>query len=99
MIPSTRSWGGDSDNCVGYAWTEIMSPADTDAWLGIGSDDGLKVWVNGRLVANSWVVRPSRLGDHVVPFRLKAGRNQILVKVQNDTAAWSFIARLRVREQ
>ena len=38
-----------------------MSPAVTDAWLGIGSDDGLKVWVNGRLVANSWVVRPSRL--------------------------------------
>jgi hypothetical protein len=90
---------GDTDNCVGYAWTEIVSPADTDAWLGIGSDDGLKVWVNGRLVANSWVVRPSRLDDDVVSFRLKAGKNQILVKVQNETAAWSFIARLRVREQ
>lgn len=94
-----RRGAGDSDNCVGYAWTEIVSPADTDAWLGIGSDDGLKVWVNGRLVANSWVVRPSRLDDDVVPFRLKAGKNQILVKVQNETAAWSFIARLRVREQ
>jgi hypothetical protein len=90
---------GDSDNCVGYAWTEIVSSADTDAWLGIGSDDGLKFWVNGRLVADSWVVRPSRLDDDVVPFRLKTGRNQILVKVQNETAEWSFIARLRVREQ
>jgi hypothetical protein len=90
---------GDSDYCVGYAWTEIVSLADTDAWLGIGSDDGLKVWVNGRLVVDSWVVRPSRLDDDVAPFRLKAGRNQILVKVQNETAAWSFIARLRVREQ
>jgi hypothetical protein len=90
---------GDTDNCVGYAWTEIESPAETDAWFGIGSDDGLKVWVNGRLVANSWVVRPSRLDDDVVPFRLRAGKNRILIKVQNETAAWSFIARLRVRER
>jgi hypothetical protein len=90
---------GDGDSCVGYAWTEVVSLTDTDAWLGIGSDDGHKVWVNGRLVADSWVVRPSRLDDDVVPFRLKAGKNQILVKVQNETAAWSFIARLRVREQ
>lgn len=89
---------GHSDYCVGYAWTEVDSPAEADAWLGIGSDDGLKIWLNGRLVADSWIVRPSRLDDDVVPFRLKAGRNQILVKVQNETAAWSFIARLRVRE-
>jgi hypothetical protein len=89
----------DTDNCVGYAWTEVVSQADTDAWLGIGSDDAHKVWVNGRLVADSWVVRPSRLDDDVVPFRLRAGRNQILVKVQNETANWSFMARLRVREQ
>jgi hypothetical protein len=90
---------GNSDYCVGYAWTEVEAADDADAWLGIGSDDGLKVWVNGHLVADSWVVRPSRLDDDVVRFRLKAGRNQILVKVQNETNAWSFIARLRIREQ
>jgi len=88
-----------SDYCVGYAWTEVESAEDADAWLGIGSDDGLKVWVNGHRVADSWIVRPSRLDDDVVQFRLKAGRNQILVKVQNETGAWSFIARLRVRAQ
>lgn len=90
---------GNSDYCVGYAWTEVESGHDADAWLGIGSDDGLKVWVNGHRVVDSWVVRPSRLDDDVVRFRLKAGRNQILVKVQNQTDAWSFIARLRVRER
>lgn len=88
-----------SDHCVGYAWTEVESPAETDAWLGIGSNDGLKVWVNGRLVADSWSVRPSRLDDDVIPFRLKAGRNQILVKIQNETGPWSFIARLRVQDR
>lgn len=89
---------GNSDYCVGYAWTEVEVSEAADAWLGIGSDDGLKVWVNGRRLIDSWIMRPSRLDDDVVQFRLKAGRNQILVKVQNETGAWSFIARLRVRE-
>lgn len=55
--------------------------------------------MNGRLVADSWAAHPMRLDDDVVPFRLKAGKNQVLVKVQNETGAWNFMARLRVREQ
>ncbi|MEY2880613.1 MAG: hypothetical protein RLZZ15_2993 [Verrucomicrobiota bacterium] len=85
------------DYCVGYAWTEVEVPADTDAWLGIGSDDGLRIWVNGELVNDQWVQRTSRLDDEVVPLRLRAGKNQFLIKIQNMKGLWSFTARLRVR--
>jgi len=88
---------GDLDYCIGYAWTEFESAADTDAWLGIGSDDGLKIWVNGELVNDQWVQRTSRLDDDVVPLKLKKGKNQILIKIQNMKGRWSFTARLRVR--
>jgi hypothetical protein len=88
---------GSLDYCVGYAWTEFESPVATDAWLGIGSDDGLKVWVNGELVNDKWVERTSRLDDEVVPLRLKGGKNQILVKIQNVKGRWSFTCRLRGR--
>jgi hypothetical protein len=88
---------GSLDYCVGYAWTEFESPGATDAWLGIGSDDGLKVWVNGELVNDKWVERTSRLDDDVVPVRLKAGKNQILIKIQNVKGRWSFTCRLRGR--
>jgi hypothetical protein len=83
--------------CVGYAWTEVEVPAETEAWLGFGSDDGAKVWVNGELVNDHWVQRTSRIDDDVVPLRLKAGKNQFLVKIQNIKGRWSFTARLRVR--
>jgi len=83
--------------CVGYAWAEFDSPVETDAWLGIGSDDGLKVWFNGELVNDKWVLRTSRLDDDVVPLRLRKGKNQILIKIQNATEAWKFTFRLRVR--
>jgi hypothetical protein len=88
---------GPDEYCVGYAWTEIEVAANTTAWLGIGSDDGLKVWLNGELVNDRWQHRISQLDDDVVPLQLKAGSNRILLKVQNKTRNWSFIARLRFR--
>ena len=88
---------GSLDYCVGYAWTEFEVPEETDAWLGIGSDDGLRIWLNGEQVNDKWVARTSRLDDDVVPLRLKAGKNAILIKIQNVRGRWSFTARLRVR--
>lgn len=85
------------DYCVGYAWTEIDVPEETDAWLGIGSDDGLKVWLNGELVNDKWIQRTSRLDDDVVAVRLRKGLNQFLIKIQNAKGLWSFTARLRTR--
>ncbi len=85
------------DYCIGYAWTEVEVPEAMDGWLGIGSDDGLRIWVNGEPVNARWVQRTSRLDDDVVPLRLKAGKNQILIKIQNVRGRWSFTARLRVR--
>jgi hypothetical protein len=85
------------DFCIGYAWTEVEVAGDCDAWLGFGSDDGAKVWVNGELVNDKWVQRTSRLDDDVVPLRLKRGKNAFLVKIQNMHGLWSFTCRLRVR--
>jgi hypothetical protein len=86
-----------ADYCIGYAWTEFEMPEDIDALLGIGSDDGLKIWHNGRLVNDKWVRRMSRLDEDVVPLRLKKGKNQLLIKIQNVSGGWDFICRLRLR--
>lgn len=88
---------GSLDYCVGYAWTEVEVPEETDAWLGIGSDDGLKIWLNGELVDDKWIARTSRVDDEVVPLRLKPGKNAFLIKIQNVRGLWNFTARLRVR--
>jgi GNAT superfamily N-acetyltransferase len=87
------------DYSVGYAWTEIEVAAATRAWLSIGSDDGLKIWHNGVLVHDRWARRVSQVDGDIVPLQLKAGRNQLLIKIQNATNDWSFIARLRYREK
>lgn len=85
------------DYCIAYAWAEIEWPDERDAWLAIGSDDGLKVWFNGELVNDHWVARTSRLDDDVVAVHLKPGKNAILIKIQNVKGEWTFTARLRAR--
>jgi hypothetical protein len=89
--------GIPKDYTVGYAWTEFTSPRETDAWLGLGSDDGVKIWLNGELVHDKWIRRPSRLDDDVVPLHLKQGANRMLIKIQNATIDWSFVYRLRLK--
>jgi hypothetical protein len=87
------------DNCdysVGYAWTEVDVPNETDALFGIGSDDGIKIWVNGTLVHDQWVQRPCKLDEDIVPLRLKKGKNSILMKIQNMKDQWGYACRLRL---
>jgi hypothetical protein len=85
------------DYSVGYAWTEFESPVEADAWLGFGSDDGVRIWHNNELVCDQWIRRMSVLDDNVVPLHLKKGVNRLLIKIQNATGEWSFICRLRTR--
>jgi hypothetical protein len=89
--------GIPKDYTVGYAWTEFTVSRETDAWLGLGSDDGVKIWLNGALVYDKWIRRPSQLDDDVVPLHLKPGANRILIKIQNATGDWSFMYRLRTK--
>ncbi len=89
--------GIGKDYVVGYAWAEFESPRETEAWMGLGSDDGVKIWLNGELVHDKWIRRPSRVDDDVVPLKLKKGPNRMLIKIQNATIDWSFLYRLRLK--
>ena len=86
---------GTCDYSVGYAWAEFDSPTAGPAYLGLGSDDGVKIWLNGTLISDHWTRRDSRIDDDIIPLQLEAGKNRILIKIQNVNGDWSFLARLR----
>ena len=69
-------------------------PAETSALLGIGSDDAVKVWLNGELVHENWATRPAREDDDLVPVKFRAGPNHLLLKIQNGRESWGFACRL-----
>lgn len=90
---------GNDEFCYAYAWTEIEVPEDRTAWLGFGSDDGVKIWLNGEVLLEKWTQRPLLTEEDLLTLKLKKGKNQLLLKVQNMEIAWSFSCRLRIRDR
>jgi outer membrane protein assembly factor BamB len=79
---------------VVYALIEVISPDDREAQLRIGSDDGVKVWLNGQVVWTNQVPRGLRLDEDVVPITLKKGTNRLLFKVDNGVEPWELAVRV-----
>ncbi|HWX18490.1 MAG TPA: serine hydrolase [Candidatus Binatia bacterium] len=84
---------GASDFAIAYAWAEIDLPQATNCLLGIGSDDAVKVWLNGKLIHENWTDRPTVPDDDIVRARFERGRNLLLLKIQNMQGDWGFTCR------
>ena len=78
---------------IAYAFATIELAAPSDALFGLGSDDAVKVWLNGRLVHRNWTERAVRLDDDILRLHLNKGINRLLLKVQNRGGGWGFSLR------
>jgi hypothetical protein len=83
------------DNRVAYLRTRVSSDKEQKARLEIGSDDGIKVWLNGQVVHANNVIRAAAPAQDNVEVTLKQGWNQLLLKVTQGGGEWSVCARLR----
>jgi hypothetical protein len=93
-----KAGASPSDYAIAYAWAEIELSEKTKGVLGLGSDDAVKVWLNGKLVHENWSDRACAPDDDLVPVDFAAGKNQLLLKVQNIKGDWSFACRLLSQE-
>ena len=83
------------DNRVAYLKTRITSGKDQDALLEMGSDDGNKVWLNGKAVHANNAIRPCTPGSDKARIKLKQGANDLLLKVTQGAGEWAACCRLR----
>jgi dienelactone hydrolase len=83
----------DMDHKVAYAYACIESPTNQIVHFFLGSDDCPKVWINGRLAHEVWIEggRGMVRGDDYFTAELRAGRNTVLVKVEDDRGDWQFV--------
>jgi len=79
---------------VAYAWAEVDMPEETHATLGIGSDDCIKVWLNGELVHEHRGGRGVVPDNDRVPVTFMKGKNQLVLKILNYGGPWGFACRL-----
>lgn len=79
-----------TETCFAYALTYVYVPAMEKVELMAGSDDGIAIWVNRKIVHfnNAW--RSMALNQDVVPATLEQGWNALLVKVSQGNGEWVF---------
>jgi hypothetical protein len=79
---------------VAYAWAQIDMSEQTSGVLGIGSDDCVKVWLNGELIHENVVIRGVIPDNDRVPVTFRKGKNQLVLKILNYGGPWGFSCRL-----
>jgi hypothetical protein len=81
------------DFAIAYACADITMANPEKVLLGIGSDDGVKIWLNGKLVHQNWVARAVNQDDDLIMLNMKKGYNRLIIKVQDIQQGWSFCCR------
>lgn len=89
---------GGGDNRAMYLFTRVRSPTAREVRLELGSDDGIKVWLNGALIHSHAAYRGCQPGDDKVDAQLRAEWNEILIKVANGGGGFGACLRICDRD-
>ena len=92
-IDLARSIGGDQR--AAYLRTYVWSEHEQQVVLELGSDDGIKAWLNRDAIHTNNALRGCGPAQDKVNATLKQGWNELMLKVTNGGGAWGACARLR----
>ena len=82
------------EHAAAYAVTWIESPKDMDVRMLVGSDEYIKVWINGDHVHTYGTKRRNARPDQdAVTVTLKKGLNRVVVKTVDVVYDWCFFLR------
>ena len=79
----------DINNHVAYGSIALRSPRKQKTTMYVGSDDAVKVWLNGKLVHEFLFDRAAYDYQDSFPVTLKKGKNILLVAVYEAEGTWS----------
>jgi hypothetical protein len=96
ILDLKRALGGDQR--AAYVLTWVHSDKAQPARLEMGSDDGIKAWLNGELVHAKNAARAAIPYTDKVNVMLKAGWNPLMLKITQNNVPWEFCARVATRE-
>ena len=80
----------DPSDCAVYAYATFTVPKEQDAELWVGSDEGLRVWINGEKVYDCRGARRHRLPNDRQRIHLQAGEHTVLVRADQTRGRFDF---------
>ncbi|CAG4999872.1 hypothetical protein DYBT9275_02332 [Dyadobacter sp. CECT 9275] len=79
-----------NEDVVAYAYRTLTLPEAKTMKFGVGSNDGVRVWINGKQVLDRPVSRKAEPNQDLISVPMDKGENTILVKVDQLKRAWGF---------
>jgi|GEM_PF-586819 len=79
-----------TDFCAMYLSRTISAGVDTTVGFSLGSDDGIKVWLDGKLVLQHDVSRGVQPDQEELELRLGRGEHRLLLKINNGQGDFGF---------
>lgn len=92
MVDLLKALGGT--NRVAYLRVRIWSPKKQKARLELGSDDGVRAWLNGTLVHSLAETRAYKAATDRLDVSLRKGWNHLMLKVVQGSGDWGASARI-----
>jgi len=85
---------GGAGNTAAYLRTTLRVPEEQDILFELGSDDGIKVWLNDTVVHENNAMRGLAIGQDKVKVHLQQGDNLLLMKITQGGGGWAASARI-----
>lgn len=91
LVDLDRAIGGG--NRVAYLKTKVWSPQSKTVLLQLGSNDGIKAWLNGKEVHSNNTSRRVTRDQDKTQVKLEKGWNTLLMKITQSGGSWGACAR------
>ena len=84
---------GVPDDQFSIRWTGFLKPTTSfEGWLGLSSDDGVRMWVDDKLIVDNWTKGSTNIVTY--PMNFEAGR-KYKVRIEMWEGGWGARAHLR----
>ncbi|NOY61128.1 MAG: DUF4838 domain-containing protein [Calditrichaeota bacterium] len=88
-VDFTKAFEPDSIG-VAYGLCYIYAPREFSTQLGIGSNDGVRVFLNDKLIHDNKVLRKATPNTDMIDVTLREGWNKVLIKVDQIGGNWGM---------
>ena len=93
LLEFDKTLGGH--DCAVYVRTQVYSPKAQKVRMQLGSDDSVKVWLNGTMVHRNPKHRACKPDEDKKPVTLNEGWNLVMMKVAQGMGNWAGCMRFR----
>jgi|GEM_PF-1077779 len=97
-LPEAVIAGRPANHVAAYLACIVVSPDERDIRIGMGSDDGYVLWLNGEKIGSCLANRGAAADQESYAARLRKGENLLMLKAIQESGGWEVMVKITDRD-